>query len=331
VDDDLILDYYRLDTGIHEYQVILPSQYYPSGMEAAPNGNTIWFLAFDPQIQSDVLFVWDLECSRAKDSVCYLQDRWSPQNLDLAGLEQCAAFAADLSSKYGIQILIGEDTVTFSPDHYSFLPEHQVPVILKQLEELDHALSLYPQDFLSQLAPSDQSVTICLVRKISGSTDSNGLESPVGLQFWDSATTPYIAIASGADTAQNIHHEIFHIIDSRVLSTCNAYDHWDDLNPTDFSYDYDYVTNLRRDDWVWVIGEDPYFIDLYAMSFPKEDRARIMEYAMTEGHASVLSTPALQAKLYQICSGIREAFLLEGSAAPLPWEQYLSTSLVPTP
>jgi hypothetical protein len=50
---------------------------------------------------------------------------------------------------------------------------------------------------------------------------------------------------------------------------------------------------------------------------------------MTEGHASVFSTPALQAKLQQICKGIREAFLLEGSTAPLPWEQYLFTSLAP--
>ena len=44
------------------------------------------------------------------------------------------------------------------------------------------------------------------------------------------------------------------------------------------------------------------------MSFEKEDRARIMEYAMTPGHEDLFQSPYMQAKLRQLCLGIREAF-----------------------
>ena len=67
-----------------------------------------------------------------------------------------------------------------------------------------------------------------------------------------------------------------HIIDSRVLSTCTAYDSWDALNPQEFEYDYDYIANLNRFDYDYLEDDNRYFIDPYSMSFPTEDRARIL-------------------------------------------------------
>ena len=66
-----------------------------------------------------------------------------------------------------------------------------------------------------------------------------------------------------------------------------------------------------------------YFIDTYSMSYPKEDRARLFEYAMTAGHEDLFSSPNLQRKLQQLCTGIREGFGLKNHEDPLPWEQYL--------
>ena len=63
------------------------------------------------------------------------------------------------------------------------------------------------------------------------------------------------------------------------------------------------------------------------MSFPKEDRARIMEYAMMAGNESCFETDAMQQKLRQLCIGIREAFGLEESAETFRWEQYLNEPL----
>ena len=329
-DQALILDRYHLETGIREFQTTLPSAYYPVSMQSDPNSNKLWFLTFDAQRQSDLLCVWEVESSPTDDSVSYLQDHWSPQNPNLEGLTQCTDRAAELSMKHQVQIVLWEDAAACHPEGYTLIPEHQVPLILRQLEELDQALSRYPVGFLSDLtAPTGRFLKICLVREIIGDASGDTLNSAAGLQFWDADSVPNIVITSGADAAQNIHHEIFHVIDSRVLSSCNAYDNWSSLNPPDFSYDYGYAVNLKQDGWEWVIGDNPYFIDLYAMSFPREDRARIMEYAMMEDQAAVFEAPAMQAKLRQICLGIREAFQLKNAPIIYPWEQHLTVPLTP--
>ena len=67
---------------------------------------------------------------------------------------------------------------------------------------------------------------------------------------------------------------------------------------------------------------------MYSMSFPKEDRARIMEYAMMPGNEAYFKSSTMQSKLKTVCKGIREAFGLKKYAEPLPWEQYLKKPLV---
>ena len=59
------------------------------------------------------------------------------------------------------------------------------------------------------------------------------------------------------------------------------------------------------------------------MSYPKEDRARILEYAMTPGHSEYFRSPQMQAKLSQLCQGIREAYGLKKQKEAFLWEQYL--------
>ena len=67
------------------------------------------------------------------------------------------------------------------------------------------------------------------------------------------------------------------------------------------------------------------------MSFPKEDRARIMEYAMLDGYDDYFTSPTMQAKLHQLCLGIRKAFNLEKSPDVYRWEQYLDDSIAYNP
>ena len=58
------------------------------------------------------------------------------------------------------------------------------------------------------------------------------------------------------------------------------------------------------------------------MSFAKEDRARILEYAVLPDCGHYFRTETMQNKLRLICDGIRQAFGLE-DAQTLIWEQYL--------
>ena len=63
------------------------------------------------------------------------------------------------------------------------------------------------------------------------------------------------------------------------------------------------------------------------MTIPREDRATIMAYAITEGNAEYFRSEIMQNKLTAICRGIRKAFGLEKSPEVFIWEQYLNKPL----
>ena len=140
-----------------------------------------------------------------------------------------------------------------------------------------------------------------------------------------------MVLAIGAGCERALYHELCHIMDTRVLSKSSAYDQWDKLNPGDFEYDYDYETNRLRQDYQFLQEHSRSFVDMYSMSFPKEDRARILESAMTGGNEALFRCPILQEKLKTMCIGIREAFGLKKYPQALAWESYLWNPLYPQP
>ena len=242
------------------------------------------------------------------------------------GLEVCRELANELSDRHGVQILIGEDAAQIHPWDYTFTAEHHVDVFRRALSRLDEMLSLYPAGMLGSAVTEmgDGTLRICLVRSIEGIADSNSLGSASGVQFWDESTgNTYVVLKIADDMEQHLHHELFHVIESRIFSLSKALDDWEKLNPNGFRYDYSYLHFTTREDHHLIEGETQAFIDLYAMTFPKEDRARVMEYAITEGHETSFTTNIMQAKLRAICVGIRQAYGLKDLAETYLWEQYL--------
>lgn len=292
----------------------------------------LWFLCSDPVTGQDVLYAWNTDASSVTDDTIYLQTRWSRDNPDLEGLARCSLLAREISDKHGVNILIWADATAFQPWDYTLVSEYQVPLLRRRLEELDRILSLYPEGFLEKAASGTGfgRLSIYLVRFINGNTDTPALDSAMGLQFWDAEAHAYLAVTVGEDMAQHLYHELFHIIDSRVLSTCNAYDNWNSLNPKGFSYDAKYTASHSEERDSYLDPENRYFIDLYSMTYPKEDRARIMEYAMLSGQESYFQSAPMQAKLRTLCVGIRKAFDLEEKPEVYRWEQYLHEPLDPT-
>ena len=120
---------------------------------------------------------------------------------------------------------------------------------------------------------------------------------------------------------------MFHIIDSKVLSVCRVYYHWENLNPEGCEYFSDYTSYLTEDVSQYLREEDRVFIDAYSMCYPREDRARIMEYACMEGNSHYFQSETMQNKLKTLCEGIRKAFGLENYQESLLWEQYLAQPL----
>ena len=203
------------------------------------------------------------------------------------------------------------------------MPEYQVPVIRKELAVLEEILYLYPENFLKKAAASTTSgyIQIRLVRQIL--EDSTGAELP-GLQYWDDNANAYLCLAvQESGSAPVILRELFHVIDSRVMTLCKAYDDWVQLNPKDFRYSPEPALHDAR----WLADAERAFVDTASMYAPREDRARLMACAMMDGNAHIFESETMQKKLRQLCLGIRTAFELKNAPQPLLWEQYLKTPL----
>ena len=326
-----LLECYQLESGQKIARVTLPGIFDPSCVKWEAKSNTLWFLAADPAAGQTVLYAWSLGASATESDVSYLHPRWSQGNPDLEGLAQCSLLAQRLSVKYGVNILLWSDATACEPWDYSLIAEYQVPLLRRRLEELDHILSCFPEGFLEKAASRTGSgrLSICLVRSIQGKIGTGALDSAMGLQFWDKDARAYLAITTSADMAQHLYHELFHIIDTYILTSCKAFDDWSKLNPMSFSYDIQYSSTRSDEGRSFLTEENRYFVDLYSMSSPKEDRARIMEYAMLDGYAALFQSAPMQAKLCTLCKGIRDAFGLKSEPVIFRWEQYLDAPLTP--
>lgn len=325
------LDYYDLRTGRRTASLTLDDLAFLSNFCIAEESDALWFLHYDPYTECETLCRWDLAQSTTGKEPSCLSARYTAEKPDYMGLAACRQTADEISAAYHVQILLWQDAVAFQPWDYTLIPEYQVPVIRENLKKLEHILSLFPSGFLETAALTTDSgrIQICLVRSIVGNdTGSDTLSEVEGLQYWDDRANAYLSLSLQQDlSVGRVCHELFHIIDSRVLTVCRAYDDWESLNPKGFEYDYDYVGNLSRSDYHWLEDKTRAFIDLYSMSYPKEDRARIMEYAMDSGNEAFFESETMQKKLRQLCLGIREAFDLKSSPEVFLWEQYLRESL----
>lgn len=319
------LDFFNLTHGTHCSRVQLPGVNLPSHLSADENSGLIWLLAGDLSGTQQALYCWDPALSPTGDEANYLTPYYTALEPDVQGLAEIAKHAKALGEKYGVRIRVWEDVQKVLPSDYTFEPEYLVPAYEEYLPVVEQILSAFPEGFLKKLGKSSQNgvLTISLVRQIYGDNALGSLTTASGVHFWDDGSG-YIAVAVGDLNAdQNLCHEIFHAIDSYVMSECILYDNWPDLNPDGFFYDYDYISNQFREDDQYLEDENRAFIDMYSMSYPKEDRARIFEYAMMEGSESYFQSDIMQLKLNTLCKGIREAFKLKKYSQPLLWEQYL--------
>lgn len=313
-----LLELYDLATGSRTSEISLPGAFVPKNMTQDPSGR-IWFLILH---ETPVLYCWDPEATAVSDSVCYGAPCYTREEPDYEGLAACSLYAAELGEKYGIEVLIYKDAAAVEPWDYHLDYEYQASVLLRELEALDRRLGRFPDSFLQTLRDTFTALKICIVRHAEGSPESGSLEAVNGIQFMDGFDA-YIVLATDHDTEYALYHELSHLMETVVLTESVAYDRWDNLNPDDFAYDNDYIANRARDGSSWMKPGKEYFIDTYSMSYAKEDRARLFEYAMTAGHEALFSSPNLQRKLQQLCTGIREGFGLNNYEGPLPWEQYL--------
>lgn len=280
----------------------------------------IWFVAHDAKGGDDTLCCWNPELTPAEPADC-LFTWYNEENPDTQGLAACAAYAQTIGDTYGITVTLGLPDALKAD--YAAKEEYYVSVIQAALEDLEFVLSQFNENYYMRVkrVTESRSFTISLVR---GITAANGEPLPDGngLQTWVAGDS-YIVVPVGTDTRSQLYHQLWHMTETYVLNRNSVLDTWDRLNPEGFAYLESYSYAEEQLTASYLSGPLQAFIDAHSMTYPREDRARIMEYAMLEGNGGYFESDTMQAKLNSLCWSIRRAFKWEESKEVFPWEQYL--------
>jgi len=316
--DGANLSYYDLTTGKRTGTLSLPSITNVRGLWGDGDSG-VWLVG--SKGETEQLYHWNVKKAPASDTGVYTEPLYTQEKPNEEKLTVLAQTAKELGERFGVEILLWKDAAATAPEDYVFTAEYIVQAYEEHLPRLEKVLSAYPKGFFNK-APGGK-MKIALVQRISGEPEWGGLENPSSWQFWK-GDVPILALTTGEKLEQSFYHAVAHYIDTLVLSKSSALYEWNKLNPKEFEYDNSYVTNLERTDTTDTEGDNRYFIDLFSMSYAKEDRATILEYACMPGNEEFFRSPVIQEKLNRICKGIREAFGLKKVETPFLWEQYLT-------
>lgn len=282
----------------------------------------VWILGEQMGLNKPVICGWNTALTQVSEDATYLQPHYTIAQQDTRGLENSKAQAAALGQQYGVDILIAGDAASLVLGGYGFDCEYLTQAYDRYLPALEQALGMIPKELYWAATEKTQShiLHIGLVRHITGAEKYGTLPTVGGVQFWKDGEM-YVLLAMDDALVQNFCNQMYHALENRLLSASDAIYDWDKLNPAGFQYDNDYIANQNRDGSAYLQEGSQAFIDTFSMSFLKEDRARVFEYACMPGNEQLFRSEILQAKLKMLCDGLREAYgLPEGAYI---WEQYL--------
>ena len=202
----------------------------------------------------------------------------------------------------------------------------------KRLQEMadaaaEAALSDYPTDYFRQLLYGNvQSIRVELVGNLAPKADAEPGETAAA--FAQELPGEYLAVFDVHTlSAGNVYHEFTHVTDRRLAwdaahreGALFSEEAWSALNPTGFAYAESYEDYPAE---LWQYNNSGCFVSEYSMTFPTEDRATMMEMAMTGDLLTQDYWAPLRKKLQYYSDCIRGCFNMENWQEPLPWETVL--------
>ena len=302
-------------------------------------GHPVWseadggyfFIMIDPA-GKDLLMFWDVNADCTGDALP-LQDYQEEVLPEGVVSKKLYARAKALSESYGVNVRIAEQLFE-EYNGYTVEPCFDETQISAALYDVEKALSSYPTGFFDQLLYGS-------VRKLelhlAASVNMNDIPADSGLGFTSFAgfaTTEsaysLIVLDIFSDVESNLHHEIFHIVDDKLIFDAQlrpesnySEENWRKLNPADFTY-AEQLYNLP--DTFYNGKYEEWFTGYYARTNAKEDRATIMESAGMGDSNMFIHAPYRQAKLEYLSKCIRDAFDTTGWPETTVWEDTLNQS-----
>lgn len=298
-EDGVTLTFYEFASGTRKAEVMLPGIVEPIAMAA--DHEAFWFVV------DQMLYRWDPSASLTGDNTNHAIQLYTAKNPDAKGLEMCQKRVDEIKTAYGIDLRIWTDALVDN-ESYVCQPEYRVSFLDEALTELEGLLKLMPEGFLATTG----NIRVSLVHSLEGG-------QPV--QYWKEGNgNTFCMIIPTEMAGDGFLWGLGFAVDTRLWGHSRKLDTWKDLNPKSFEYTYDYEANALREDAQKYEGD---FVDLVAMSFPTEDRARTFRAAIQPGNEELFANETLQDKLIRLCKGIREAYNAEDVTDIFPWEQYL--------
>ena len=264
------------------------------------------------------LLFWDSDKSQPGEDIPFTAIP-EPSEMEARIQEQIAR----LEGEYGLKILVGEDAQDY---FYDFEAETVTDPedILDALDTLEAALEDYPEGFFRQLRYGNIHRTEIHLMGTLTATNSEYVDTYEAF-VQDSYDCHVMVMDIYLSDETTYYHEFSHIIDSFLEwdsgnreDALFSEDTWCGLNPGWFpGYTWDYS-------WQRYVEDYTCFVDNYSTINPTEDRARVLEYAMSEfGFWTFEDAPVLLSKLDYYCCCIRDAFDTSGWPDTVLWEQYL--------
>ena len=223
--------------------------------------------------------------------------------------------ANEISECFGVDIRIA-DLCEESYAEYTCAYEVDEEEISFALDMLEDYMQNYPEGFFEQLTYGDHGpLEIALVTELQR---DDGVE-PSAAFVWGHI----MVFDSLSVTEANFYHEVSHIIDQKLAFDAALYDEasyseetWLSMQPEGFDYTYTYADYYLNE-----VDYD-YFVTSYSATFPTEDRAELMDYAMRDVVEFEEGT-GLYAKLEYYSHCIRECFDTVGWPMITMWEEPL--------
>ena len=294
-----------------------------------------YFLVAIDQTGKDRLLFWDMSVPTVGEDFTLKTEYEENASANSKVSKKLLERAASIESRYGIKILLGDQTEDSYGDYY-MAHEMGESYISEGLDALESALAKYPDGFMKQLLYGEQRrmefhLTGAFALKEYPEGKINGFTYYIGLaQEAEGENRVIVDITMAGSIEQTLHHEIMHIIDNKLRFDANvrkdalySEEDWNALNPSEFSYVED---KFHLPESIYRDGYESYFIDIYSRTAAKEDRARIFEYAMIDADWAFSNSTGRYEKLEYLCACIRDTFDTKGWPAKTVWEKTLKRS-----
>ncbi len=234
--------------------------------------------------------------------------------------------AEEMSERFGVEIRIAEQC-SLDYTHYSAYVLTDNIFLEAALDTLDNALSAYPEGFFLQIGyDTIKGIRIEIVGGLSPLDGSELGDNAVA--FAQVRDDCHLIVFDGFMINEStVYHEVSHVIDKRLAWDAYLRDDalfseekWLELQPEGFEYARSYTempTNTQK------YCDSGYFVSEYSCTFPTEDRATIMEAAMSGWDHIFEENEGLHQKLKYYSDCIRDCFDTSGWSEITVWEQAL--------